>query len=335
MARIISPFGKIGPWSPPLAFRLDASRLDQKDPVIKQAIFFSANGAGKTDRLAPGKWYTLHLSLGPKGFKQDLGIAMYCVSANKAKQWFFHKPYDPRRSFLINLALNRKSVWGPRRAYSTNFREYTGRRGLYLDGTSQGFTIDRKQGKAELKFRFPKKAERGTWILRLDLRGKFSTQYNRLFFLGSEEQKKWRIIIIPLLVVLATGLIAALIYGAARKRRAEKAPPKYRKVIDAVTQRIQKEYKQEIDFSDLAQSLGYSEPNLRKIFRQYTGATPLQYLITLRLNRARDMLETSDDTINEIMYSVGFSDPSYFIQSFKKRFGMTPSQWREKRGKSF
>ena len=90
-------------------------------------------------------------------------------------------------------------------------------------------------------------------------------------------------------------------------------------------------FDKEIDFHEIARRLGYTEARLRQLFRKEAKTTPLQYLIDFRLDRAKEHLESTDDPVNDILYRVGFSDPSYFNRSFKKKYNVSPSQYREKR----
>ncbi|HEX6893172.1 MAG TPA: helix-turn-helix transcriptional regulator, partial [Chryseolinea sp.] len=66
----------------------------------------------------------------------------------------------------------------------------------------------------------------------------------------------------------------------------------------------------------------------RKI-KALTGETPSQFLRTIRLKRAAELLKKKSDNVTQIAYSVGFASVSYFNKSFKERFGVTPGQYAE------
>lgn len=67
----------------------------------------------------------------------------------------------------------------------------------------------------------------------------------------------------------------------------------------------------------------------RKIF-ELTGKTPVEFIRSVRLQRAQHMLETKQWSIAEIAYQVGFTDPKYFSKVFREEFGITPSTYQEK-----
>ena len=74
-------------------------------------------------------------------------------------------------------------------------------------------------------------------------------------------------------------------------------------------------------------NIGYSL--FRKIFKAYTGFSPNQYLIELRINKAKDLLRTTNMPINEVGFEVGFQSHYYFSKLFKEKSGQTPSDWRK------
>lgn len=78
----------------------------------------------------------------------------------------------------------------------------------------------------------------------------------------------------------------------------------------------------------LTKQFGISSTHLTREFRKYTGFSPKEYLIQLRMNEAKRLLKTSMASIEEIAANVGFSDTAHFIQIFKKREGMTPLKYR-------
>lgn len=73
--------------------------------------------------------------------------------------------------------------------------------------------------------------------------------------------------------------------------------------------------------------MGYS--SFRKEFKRLTGEPPNQFVLNLRLNRAKYLLETTSLTINEIAEQTGFESVFYFSKLFKKRNGRFPRFYRE------
>ena len=80
----------------------------------------------------------------------------------------------------------------------------------------------------------------------------------------------------------------------------------------------------EITLNKLVDYLGFSESYLRKLFKDETGITFKQYLISVRMEKAKELLESNYYKIYEIADMVGYNDVATFRDSFKKYFGTTP-----------
>lgn len=81
----------------------------------------------------------------------------------------------------------------------------------------------------------------------------------------------------------------------------------------------------------MAARCGLTERSLLRRFRKATGQTPVDYIQTLRIEEAKQMLETTDAPIEEIAAEVGYSETSSFRNAFKRRVGMAASAYRRKR----
>lgn len=79
----------------------------------------------------------------------------------------------------------------------------------------------------------------------------------------------------------------------------------------------------------LAQTVGISPAHLQKLFKVETGISPVQFIKQLRLEKAREFLETTFARVQQIGFEVGITDQSYFNREFKKKYGITPYQYRE------
>ncbi|UUZ80048.1 AraC family transcriptional regulator [Paenibacillus sp. P26] len=83
------------------------------------------------------------------------------------------------------------------------------------------------------------------------------------------------------------------------------------------------QYYQPISIEQMAQSLGYHRTHLSKMFKQHTGLSPMNFLLKIRMERAK-LLLLEPLTIEQVASSVGFSDPLYFSKQFKKWYGRSP-----------
>ena len=94
-------------------------------------------------------------------------------------------------------------------------------------------------------------------------------------------------------------------------------------------------FKEPIRLEQLAELCCMSPNYFHKIFTQAMHTTPLNYLSLLRLNTALQLLINNKHTVKEIGYELGFADDAYFCRVFKKQYGITPSEYKKKRGEIF
>ena len=80
----------------------------------------------------------------------------------------------------------------------------------------------------------------------------------------------------------------------------------------------------EVSVDDLAAEMNLSRVQLYRKVKQITGSSPVELLRTTRLKRAYQMLLTTDKSVSEVAYAVGFTAPSYFTKCFKEEYGMVP-----------
>ena len=94
---------------------------------------------------------------------------------------------------------------------------------------------------------------------------------------------------------------------------------------------MQQMVEENISMPDVASYVGMSYANFRHTFKRYTGLSPVQYFINLRLHRAKELLRGTDLSIKEISYNLHSVNPEYFSTLFKKRTGLKPSDFRGQR----
>lgn len=97
--------------------------------------------------------------------------------------------------------------------------------------------------------------------------------------------------------------------------------------IDQAIRWISLQFHQQISIDHLASSLGYHRVHLSKAFKQRTGLSPKQFLLKIRMDKARDLLGGTL-TIEQVASSVGFNDALYFSKQFRKHTGIPPSEYR-------
>jgi AraC-like DNA-binding protein len=100
-------------------------------------------------------------------------------------------------------------------------------------------------------------------------------------------------------------------------------------IVDAVKEIIEKNLTDiTLSLQSVATSLKMSPAYVGRVFRQYENMSVGDYLTGYRLEKACELLSNSDYTVKEIADYLGFSNASYFITLFKKKYGTTPKDFR-------
>ena len=84
----------------------------------------------------------------------------------------------------------------------------------------------------------------------------------------------------------------------------------------------------ELSLERIASRIGISEAHFCRIFKEYTGFRPFEYMNLLKLQRAKELLKNTEMSISEIAKSVGYESHSYFSMLFKRYMGITPTEYR-------
>lgn len=130
---------------------------------------------------------------------------------------------------------------------------------------------------------------------------------------------------------IASGMVVKLLgYIVSFQKRKEFSGKPIAKVIEQVRFLMRQNIEMEFKMEELAQQhhVGYSY--FRKMFKKYTGVSPAQYHLQLRIIRAKELLVSSDKTISEIAFQLGFQNIYHFSMLFKKKTGMSPTDFRRK-----
>lgn len=102
-------------------------------------------------------------------------------------------------------------------------------------------------------------------------------------------------------------------------------PSKYKKLYPALAE-LSVNYDETHPIGHYAAICGISEPTLRRLFLEYTGRSPVDYRNDLRLQNARIKLQSGEYNVSEAAESSGFSNLSFFIRLYKKKYGHTPKK---------
>lgn len=120
----------------------------------------------------------------------------------------------------------------------------------------------------------------------------------------------------------------SILLGGKKENEKRETSEKIEQKIKYVIKRIEKDYWKKLTVEEMAKESGYSSSHFMRWFKENTGFSFNEYLIEYRLNRATEQLRKSDETIINIASSNGFDNLSNFNRLFKKRFLMTPTEYR-------
>ncbi|MFS2072860.1 GlxA family transcriptional regulator [Pseudomonas sp. CT11-2] len=93
---------------------------------------------------------------------------------------------------------------------------------------------------------------------------------------------------------------------------------------------LEDHFHQPLLINDMAERFGFGVRNFKRRFKEATGYTPLTYLQTLRLEKAKQLLESTRMTLDSITYKVGYEDSNSFRRLFQQRVGLLPAAYRKK-----
>ncbi len=102
--------------------------------------------------------------------------------------------------------------------------------------------------------------------------------------------------------------------------------PRVRQAISIMTQNVHRR----IPLSELARAVHLSASHLSQLFKDATGTSPARYLKQLRMERAKELLETTFLGVEEIATQVG-SGVSHFVRDFERTYGQTPARYAARR----
>ncbi|MCR5108169.1 MAG: AraC family transcriptional regulator [Lachnospiraceae bacterium] len=140
------------------------------------------------------------------------------------------------------------------------------------------------------------------------------------------------------------GYMVSLIFSIARKNSAEKvgssdntgrrkkdpdSPTKRTEPIEKAFSYVEEHFSEPIKISELADFCAMSEAHFRKLFVMHMHMKPVEYINSVRIRAACDMLANTNKSVDEVALSCGFTTPSTFNRNFRQFMEITPNQWRK------
>jgi AraC-like DNA-binding protein len=187
--------------------------------------------------------------------------------------------------------------------YDVGWTEYwVGFKGAYAD------TL-REQG-----FLSPKKP-----LYEVGLQNTLLSIYSQIFELVQNQQ--------PLYQVRASSLVLTLVAEILAHERRTVQHSNSEQLVERAKFFMEENIYREVDLGGFGEMLGVSTSHLNSVFKSYTAMTPYQYFISIKIRKAKELLERGDCPIKEVAFRLGFDDPYYFSRLFKKKTGISPSRW--------
>ncbi|MDO4269450.1 MAG: AraC family transcriptional regulator [Eubacteriales bacterium] len=99
-------------------------------------------------------------------------------------------------------------------------------------------------------------------------------------------------------------------------------------LVDRALGFMDQHFADDLPVDDIAAHVGLSTSHFTKYFRRQTGYSPHEYVVLRRIDHAKELLLSTDQTVKQIAYATGYNSEENFIRSFKKKVGVPPSSFR-------
>ena len=101
-----------------------------------------------------------------------------------------------------------------------------------------------------------------------------------------------------------------------------------KKLIEEVCRYMNANYSENYPISQYAKMCNLSESRFSHLFKECTGSSPAKYILNIKIQRAKELLENTDLSILQISEIVGMQTQNYFSRVFKKHTGISPVKYR-------
>ena len=99
-------------------------------------------------------------------------------------------------------------------------------------------------------------------------------------------------------------------------------------LVAAAEAYLRQRFAEPVQMPELVRHIGLSRARMFELFKSVTGLTPNDYLLRYRIERARELLTSTQRNITDIAMATGFSSSQYFSNVFRKYTGLSPSEYR-------
>jgi len=131
---------------------------------------------------------------------------------------------------------------------------------------------------------------------------------------------------------VVSALMTALVCSIARDKKRKSVPEAVPENLLKVRNLMESGCETGFTLAELSEKAGYSVPHFSALFRRYFHASPIDYLIRARMNRAAYLLRDSNRRVGEVAAMAGYDDIFHFSKLFKKHFGKSPREFSGRKG---
>lgn len=116
-----------------------------------------------------------------------------------------------------------------------------------------------------------------------------------------------------------------------KDRRYEFTSLNKKHIVKKIMEYMEQHYQQKISLDQIATNMYLSSYYISKLFKSETGDTPINYLISLRMRKAREIMDQyPDSSVQSVAMAVGYEDAYHFSKLFKKYYGLSPLYYKER-----
>jgi AraC-like DNA-binding protein len=155
----------------------------------------------------------------------------------------------------------------------------------------------------------------------------FNEQIVGLFNQGIETAKYQRAAYQQVLAGITSLLLGFIFYSEKNNSLRDKAIISQ---VDKAKMMMQENTDHDISPESIAKTLNLGYSWFRRVFKLYTGFSPAQYKLEIKLQKSKNLLTSSLSPVKEIAFDLNFESVSYFVTFFKSRTGLTPNEYRDK-----
>jgi len=176
-------------------------------------------------------------------------------------------------------------------------------------------------GKLADHFLGEQKVLKGAYVVNPGIKEELVDSFLKIFELVDSEEPGYQ--------QIASSLIIKMIgYIVAFEQRKNLTGTRNEQIVQQVRFYLREYIENATNIKDIAIKNSISYSHLRKIFKEYTGLSPHQYLLDLKINKAKELLRVTNKSIKEISYDLGFESTQYFSRLFKCKAGISPTEFR-------